>query len=763
MADVKIDIPGIGEVTATNVASESTLRDILKALGGRPKPAQKPSGGGIGDETTKNLEDLGDAAEDTGDALASLGKKAAGATLGAFNLLTSAIGATVGSVVGMGSELIAGGNKLTDFAQYLPIPGLTMFTGLLDNQIDQFRELSQVGGSFGNNMFELTRIAGEAAIPQEDFAKLVAEQASSLRLFGNSVNSGSRNFASMSKELRQGGLGPRLMAMGFTTQELNENLISYNEMMTVSGRRRYMSDQDLIQGAQQYSMELDKISKLTGKSRKQLEDEMKQKNLDIRRQMAIAKYGEEYALRLEQAAAVSPQFEAALLDMADGVANEPLTRQLMAQSDTFRNQVGKINSMTAEEFNNFTRTVADEGMAFANRMGDAGVQASSYAGTATGEFLAVVGQLQRTRETVDGLTEDEQKQRDAITEKLANFAEIVNDIRGQIQVALLDSGIFQDIKEGFANMIPDAETAKEMYAEASRVFKENILPSLNSFWDWLKGDGFTTAKNAIMDAFGTISSLWDEHGPAIKSFFTDLMSDPKKVWDETVWPALKEGFLGFFNDFDWGGAAVTALGLLTAAFIGLNPFSLLASTLIAGIVGFIGWDNIKTFFTEKMGDFGTAISEMITNAITGVKDWFSGVWDSMFGGIQSFSLTQWIGEKIDSILSWFKGLFSIDIGGLVGQYIPNWAKRWLPDSWFAGPSETASTSSSPSPAEIEQAEADAGNTTQPQTSQTARTNENATSTQDTNLAMLNTNMLSMVDLMRTQNRILRQMDGNLVG
>ena len=42
---VKIDIPGVGEVTAENAASERTLREILKALGGKTPTGQTGSGG----------------------------------------------------------------------------------------------------------------------------------------------------------------------------------------------------------------------------------------------------------------------------------------------------------------------------------------------------------------------------------------------------------------------------------------------------------------------------------------------------------------------------------------------------------------------------------------------------------------------------------------------------------------------------------------------------------------------------------------------
>ena len=77
-----------------------------------------------------------------------------------------------------------------------------------------------------------------------------------------------------------------------------------------------------------YSLELDKVARLTGKSRKDLEAEMRQKNSDIRRQVAMANMTSDqqiaFAANLEVAGAKSKEFEAALLDMADGIANDPV-------------------------------------------------------------------------------------------------------------------------------------------------------------------------------------------------------------------------------------------------------------------------------------------------------------------------------------------------------------------------------------------------------------------------------------------------------
>ncbi len=731
MANVKIDIPGVGEVFAENAASEATLKELVKVLTGTTGSGPTPPSGDNNSGPVKNVGLLGKVSKNTTKEVKGFGNALVNVTSGLLNTLSSAIGATVGAVTGLGVELLAGGNTLTDFAKYLPIPGLTTLSGLLDTQVDQFRQLSQTGASFSNNMFELTRIAGNAAIPQQDFVELLSQQSDSIRLFGNSVGDGAKRFASLSKEFRQSTAGKDLMAMGFTTQELNENLVSYNEMMVVSGRRRYMSDQDLVTGAQAYSKELDSISKLTGKSRKQLEEEIKQKNLDIRRQMVLAEQGEEFGLRLSQAAAVSPKLEEALLDMADGVANDPLTQQLMSNNQVFREQAQNIRNMSAEEMNNFMVGVRDSGMDFANSLGQAGVQASVAAGTSVGEYVSLTGELGKLRETTAGAIAEEQAARDPATAAMTTLAETINDLRGMFQTELLDSQIFQDLKNGFTTLIPDLESSREMYTKVSDYFKSNILPTLTDTWEWLKTDGLDMAK----EVFNGLVEMWREYKPQITEWFDKLFTAEGRA---ELWAKFKEKAMLWVTEWWNGLSSADVLAGITAglAAIVLGPIGLIGGTIVAGIVATFGWENIKSYFMDALEEYGPGAAQLASDAWDSIKSWFGSIWNGLFD-------------------------FNIQMPDF-SDYLP----KWMGGKGLDWSMDSTSSNSAPRAQDAVAAAPEAESPTTPMDTSVTTTSSLAKNDSVTSpeylLQQLNTTMQEVRDLQRTANRYIKNLDGNLM-
>ncbi len=789
MAEVKIDIPGVGEVTAENAASERTLQQIVKLLGG-PSGALNQGGGAGGgalgkstEKASKGLKNVGEASEEATGAIGKMASAASSFVGGAFNALVAGVSSVVGALPAFGMEVLAGGNRLSDFAQHVPIVGgaLSQLTGILDGQMNMYRELSSTGATFGNNMFEITRIAGEAAIPQKDFAELLTTQAESIRIFGNSVGDGAKNFARLSKEMRQSTAGKDLMAMGFTTQELNENLISYSELTQLSGRRQFMTQEQLISGSLEYSKELDKIAKLTGKSRKDIEAQQKAASLDIRRQMAIAEAGENLRDRLAQVSAVSPDLEAALVDMADGVANDPLTQQLMANNATFREQAAQVQNMTAEQAQQFMAGVARDGKEFAKTLGQAGVQGAISAGTTTGEYLKITGQLQKVQTTTEGTIDAEQGARDKLTTGLATFEETVNNVRGQVQAAIVDSGIFQDVADAVGEFIPTTEEAQEMFDKFSTSFKNDWLPTIKQGWQDFKNIDWARHKetlSSLWESFKTnfgkistwfennwptwkanfekiwtgVSTWWEEKWPGIKTKLEEMWGKATALYDDHIkpwidkfaadpsaafselWTTIKDGMKTWvgnvFANFDYVAFGATLLLAMTK----LNPFGALASTLIAGIVGFIGWDNIKSFLS--LDELGNKVKEMWQNFKDGFMSMFDFEWE--WPNFKKY-LPKWLGGDGAKISDLWSGDSSS-----TGPTVEN--QSFTPDANTLSSDGTVETAMNTTGADIA----------------TKKLAESNSATNDTS-NLLNIQIAELIEINRKSNKLISALSGNIQG
>ena len=669
MADVKIEIPGIGEVIAKNVASESTLRELLKTM------SSGNSGGAQSPGFLPLMKDFGKTAKEAEENLGFFSSALKGVS-GIINGLGSVLGGMVGVATNLSNELLLGGSQLSDFTRHLPIGPLQGVIQAVEGQIDSFRNLSDTGATFGNNMFELQRIAGQAAIPIGDMTELLKTNGLAMRTFGGTVGSGARSFAGLAKEFRQSTVGRDLMSMGFTTQDLNENLLSYSEIMQQTGNRSRMSNSQLLAGTAAYTKQLDAVAKLTGKSRKALEEEMRQKNSDIRIQMAqrnmTAEAATQFTANLARAGVHSQAFEQALLDMSDGLENEEVTAQLGNMSETFRRDAGKISEMSADEYSAFVTQVRKEGLAYADAMGEEAVQATINNGTALGEAFKTIGELGKVADGTPGKVQAEQNARDKATTAMTTLAESINEIRGAIVDDLLGSQVFKDLSDGLGGMIPSLETVKETYNKLKALFDTHVQPSIDEFVKYLKGDGMKDLSALITN----LQELSEKYLPKIKDFFSRLLDDPKKTWNDEIWPAIKDGmkalFTNIFEGFDFVAFGATLLLAMTK----LNPFGLLASTLIAGVVGFIGWDNIKTFFAtafESITDL--SFSDMVDSAWTYIKDWFGGLWtglkDLVFdvGGLVTSAWTKikdWFGSLWDKLFD-----FEIKMPNFK-QYLPKW-------------------------------------------------------------------------------------------
>jgi len=748
MAVVKIDIPGVGQVTAENAASERTLQEILKALNASSSPfntRQTTGGGGNsgGSGASDELNKLGNQSKKTYTGLGVLAKIAGTVLGGAFNLLASTTGAVVGSFIGLGKELLLGGDRLTDFANKIPIPGLSALAGLLDSQIDQYRALSNAGAGFSNSIIEISRVAAQAGMPQKEFLGMVAENSQQLKRFGGSVQGGGRLFAEMSKQMRMSQTGINLMNLGFTAGELNENMINFSELTNMAGTRQSLTTQQLINGSLQYSDTLDTLSRTTGKHRDLIAQQVKDMMNDATMQRAVQMHGEEFALALAALPDGTDSLAKAVLDMVDGIPHDDVTKGFLQVSKTFQDGADKFGTMSAAEKQAFLAKVSQETTAYVDSLSVEQLESLKRSGGIMADIVNESAQLRKVSKAEMDRIAAEKVKKDKITEKLTQFEQTIANIRSKIKLSLIDSGIFTKVTDTISAFIPNAEESNTLYEKANVWFNDNILPSLKKIYDWFtkEGETGTTGIKSFLDWF-EVTAL-----PAAKkafNYFTNLATAKgrQKLKDDIMKGVTDMASSLMDSVIAWIVDPANIVKTLTAALLLLSPagmFMTAVKLIIGGIIALIGWEQIKNAFEGWTP---------IKSIVQGIKDMAKGFSD------------------------WFTGFFDIDWGAMVGSVIPNWLKKWLPDSWTgagAGPTDEevkvserkkdADEAQNPEPKKKkEEKETQTAENTKKKTEETAK----STSDSQTELAMLNTSMKQLIELTRNNTTAVKALNGNLI-
>jgi len=236
------------------------------------------------------------------------GNKQAGTGGGGFSGKTPtpgvapAVAATADTALGKASGMVADAmsnatpsigtfsTKLGQLAGDLTTKGIGQsvqnFGGIIDTNINIFRTLSGNGIDLGNSIMEAQLAAGRARLPLDIFGKRIQENSQLLAVMGGSASQGAEKFASVSGKVMDAAAKP-LSRLGFSIDEMSSYTATYMEMTQRSGQARKMSDDQLAAGAVTYNLELDKLAKATGISRKALDEQNAAAARDLRMRNAM--------------------------------------------------------------------------------------------------------------------------------------------------------------------------------------------------------------------------------------------------------------------------------------------------------------------------------------------------------------------------------------------------------------------------------------------------------------------------------------------
>tara|TARA_B100000085_G_scaffold283453_1_gene314146 strand:- start:637 stop:2811 length:2175 start_codon:yes stop_codon:yes gene_type:complete len=610
---VQVDIPGVGNVIAKNAAQEDTLKEILKALksgrgggsGGGAGAGAGGGAGGVGPEMKKAKKETGEFSKSIADTTTFVDDFGSGLRKATKGLLGFA-GDLLGSAYDFGETLLFTGNRMSDLAGAIPLVGgpLGNLVGLAEGLVDNFRNLSESGAGFSNNIFNIARAAANAEMPLGMFAETVAQNSNELSRLGGSVTEGAKRFGRISKNLRTSEQD--FLGMGYTMEGVNEGLIAYTEEMARSGRLRGMSDAQLTQGAGVYLMELDKLAKVTGMTRKEAEAARVQQQGDARMRNMINKLEGKARENLTNSLAFLdnkvPGLSDAFKDLADGAAQTEEGMMLMAMGgDEFVKLAQEMASgeLDPAELNNRLMELAPLIEKNTKNMSEAQLQALEQTNPALYKILSSNSDLLAlTKKDAEAIAE-ENKSRDGVTQSLAQVEQNLATIRGNLYKEFLESDIFKMITDTLGDLAPKTEDVS--------AFMEKLTPIVKD----------------VIESF--------------TKFVNDFIADPKGTFDKIV-DNIKSYVGNFFSSMFDGLGTKIAAGILAGLL-------LMVTGVITGPFLAIGAGLALIFGADKILELGNKyIWEPIKSMFGWLGDWFGSLWESIKG----------FGSKLNP-LNWFGG------------------------------------------------------------------------------------------------------------
>jgi hypothetical protein len=498
-------------------------------------------------------------------------------------IFTKAVKSTGRAALNFTKELAFGGDRVSDFtsAVFGAEGAVTTLTRFIEKQVDTFRDLSSVGASFNNSLFDLIAASANSSMNMDEFAQMVRLNSGAFAGFGSSVTGGAKVFGEFSKQFRT-GIGQRFFEMGFTINDINDSLINYLDIETRRTSRNLRTDKQQQEAAAGYITSLDLLTKLTGKQRKEYENAMATQVQDagIRSQLNRLQGQELENFRAGLAfldTEMGPLGDG-LKDLMDGVAQTDMGKALLNQLPGIGEFAKKMfeGGASMEEIvdqlgNNFGPQLESLSDQITKPQLDQ-MRMQGGINAAIAEMLDNAYRLNKTKMLDVKAAQEEQKKREKLTSAFGKFEQTIINIRKAFIDTFFElgesTGLFDALKElgdaflsltgpstdGLSKIVPGL---KSMLGNTLTFFTNMI----KKFTNWIKEGNLQTYIDSLSEKFNSFGnyiselterfkneSLWD----IIKDEVTKGFGGLKDFWNGPTMTKISENISNWFKDLLFG-------------------------------------------------------------------------------------------------------------------------------------------------------------------------------------------------------------------
>ena len=513
MAIDEVEIKNVGG--PNGAASEATLKMLLDAT------KNQVSGASAQARTAQRLQQNYNNAQNRG---------------------TGFINKTATAAKNLAREFVSGGDRVSDFTRHV-LGANSKLQGLIDyadGAVDQFRQLSSVGAGFNNSIFDMMTTAATAGMRLDEFYNVVQNNSEVLRMLGGTVTAGAKEFGNLSKGLRSGDLGRRLLNLGFTVSDINDGMLTYIQNQQLQGNLERMSQQDLIKGSQEYLSEIDLLAKATGISRQALLNQTADLNENAQFQSLMARAGAGGAADLEKnlaaVAGLMPGFTNDIIEMSSGFQGTDLAIALNsagAAGQQFADLMGNAGNMDQSEFLKQLSILGPQIADTVSAMDPAAIGRLRASGSPLAALFDAMGSFQRMGNIDPEAAQKAQDAQNGLTNVLTGFSNAIALVKTDILDAFIESTFASKLAEigdslstTWTNLF-STEGAATGIQTGFTSFKEKmfgpdgVLTNMASSFK-TEIDNFNAAINGGTPPMDYLRERAGELGTQLKNWFTDM-------------------------------------------------------------------------------------------------------------------------------------------------------------------------------------------------------------------------------------------------